>query len=277
MVFIHILYMYHDGFKKFTSSLCSWHIHETNVAQRLSNICPPMMLRKSQKCVCALRALCQRTREHSSVSAAALLAGRPQRGGSVVSLSVDEHSRWGHCESWGAVQHPTALRSSFPQPQSVGQKCILSPVLTEPSGGIRVVVRGLVGESGVGLDGEAEANRRESIQRCAEGEVQNERKGERHADAEEMTMAARQKWDQLCGRWSFTAVWNVVTELCLHSLTFYFATSKTPLLYTVQTQSADSVSVAVSLLLYPEWTFQWYIGVGFQELMIRLTLQPCRE
>lgn len=91
------------------------------------------------------------------------------------------------------MKHPTALRSSSPQPQSVGQKCILSPVLTEPSGGIRVVVRGLMGESGVGLDGEAEANRRESIQRCAEGEVHEERKGERHADAEAMTMTARQK------------------------------------------------------------------------------------
>lgn len=54
-----------------------------------------------------------------------------------------------------------------------------------------MVVRGLVGESGVGLDGEAEANGGESIQRCAEGGAHNE--GERHADAEEMTMTAREK------------------------------------------------------------------------------------
>lgn len=55
-----------------------------------------------------------------------------------------------------------------------------------------MVVRGLGGESEVDSDGEA--NRRESIQCCAEGEEEyKDGRGKRHTDAREMKTSARQK------------------------------------------------------------------------------------
>lgn len=133
---------------------------------------------------------CQRCCTFSSLSTAQQVS---------CSLSADEHSWWGHCESWGATRHPTALWTSFPQPQTVWSKCILSPVLlvlTGPCRGIRVVVWGLMGESGVDSDGEAEANRRESVQCGTEGEEEYK---ERHTDVRELKLSARQKWEWMCG------------------------------------------------------------------------------
>lgn len=171
-------------------------------------------------------------------------------------FSVDEHSLWGHCESWGALEHPTALWSSFPQPQSVGWKCVLSPVLlvlTEPSRGIRVVVWGLGGESGVGLDGEAEANRRESIQCGTEGEeVYKGRGKETHR---------RKRNDKVCQTrmrinvWAvkfYCLFWNVIMEWnIVFSLSYFFCCCRPQILkpcyYRRDWMNTNVLSVVVCL------------------------------